>query len=153
MKGIVGTPEDWTAFNTLLGRYVVAAANAELHLWLLLKDLQRVAGQTQTVKPTMWATSVNKLLALPETPFSPQLQTLMKGTARRGKLRNHNIHNAWFSVTGDSCVGRRALMDADGGAFLLSDRATLLNDVVFMEKFSDDLLDLRVQVQGHRPSA
>ena len=151
VKGMQGLQEDWAAFHCLLGRYLVAAANAELHLWLLLQDLQRVAGVPLETKPTMWGASVKKLTSLPETPFTAEVVSLMKGAARRGKLRNHNVHNAWFSVSADNYVGRRALPDGQPGAFLLLDRETLVRDIVVMEKFSDDLWDLRGKTQRCRP--
>lgn len=146
-----GTPEDWDRFHLLLGRYVSAAGHAEWAMWVLLRELQRLLGLPVTKEQPTWAALVKALRALPETPYSVEMEEALRGAERRGRLRNDRVHTAWWVVRDGGYVSRRGYAQkGKDPAIMLWEQGTLANDVQMMEQFATDLERLASQVQHRR---
>jgi hypothetical protein len=146
-----GTPEDWAFFYATLGRYATSAGNAESLMYRLLLAMRSRTGRPAPAKPPMWSGLVKLLIEeAKDGPHQERAETLLRGAARRGRLRNDIIHAGWFSASPEGYASRRHPANGDPSAMLFIQRETLEQDLVTMEWFENELQRLAQDVTFER---
>lgn len=146
-----GNEEAWNDFYLMMGRYVVAAGNAEAFMFILLMDMERLVGKPISTESPPWAQLVERLEKVSaNTPYEDRVRYLLRGARRRGRLRNDRIHTGWVMATDISYSGRRFYSKkGKNHAEVLMDRDGMVNDVQMMTKFADDLEAMAAEAQYH----
>jgi hypothetical protein len=140
--------ELWNRLHRHVGNYVVDAARAEFHMFLLLNALERATARTVTPKPPHWAGLVKALRrVVDKTAFEVEVTRTMRGAERRGRLRNNVVHTYWRHIGPMGVWGSRIFSDKNSDPTMLFISWDVLeNHVQHMRRFSDDLSSMHSQV-------
>lgn len=145
-----GSREHWASLHALIGRYAVAASNAESMMFRVLLELERQAGLPARGKAPGWSGIVAALRSVVVGhQHEDRVLELLRGAERRAKTRNDLVHTAWFSAAADQYLGRRHFSFGSGGSAIVAQgRVDLEQSLATMERYESDLEAFAFELSG-----